>query len=354
VSDGTAAHQLEGLVLPGGWEVIRKLPRRSSRTGGAFSVGYEVQGSNGARGYCKALDFADALDADDPPTALSEMVDAYNFERDLLLRCGDRKLRRVVSVLHAGTVRVEGARPNAVSFLVLELADGDANHLLEEADISDCVVGLRAAHHAAVGLNQLHSIGVSHQDVKPSNLLVWRGSELWEGKVGDLGAAHDRFTDSPYDGFVVPGDPAYAAPECLYRGNPTALPGWRQAVDMYMYGNLLAYLLSGVPLAALQLTKYLDRSLHWKRFTGTFEEALPYIVDAHGATIRRITAALHEEAAEKIGNFLFELCHPDPDRRGDAVARRVGQNPYTLQRYITRLDLLMRRVELKRTAFDGR
>lgn len=349
----TAAHLLLGMTLSNGWRVVEKLPNDARRTGGAFSVGYIVEDKDGRRGYCKALDFADALDADDPTSALEEMVEAYNFERDLMLRCGDRNLRRVVSVLDAGTVRVEGVRPSAVSYLILELADGDAHDLIEEEDVTNCLIGLRAAHHAAVGMNQLHSMGVIHQDMKPSNFLVWRPtrSRDWEGKVGDLGAAFDTRVDSPYDGFVVPGDPSYAAPECLYRNNPLLLPNWRQAVDMYMFGNLMCYLLTTMPFGAIQLFMSLDRTLQWRHFTGSFSEVLPYLVDAHGESVERIRRALDIEASQEIAQMIYELCYPDPSLRGDPVAHRFGGNLYSLHRYIARIDLLMQRVKLKRAGY---
>jgi hypothetical protein len=52
---------------------------------------------------------------------------------------------------------------------------------------------------------------------------------------------------------------------------------------------------------------------------------------------------LHADIRDDVLKLLDELCHPDPNRRGDPVARRLGHDPYSLGRYVTRLNLLYRR-----------
>ena len=66
----------------------------------------------------------------------------------------------------------------------------------------------------AVGLKQLHGIKISHQDLKPSNVLLY--NEGFVSKIGDLGRSLCADIDAPHDnGINFPGDFTYAPPEYL-------------------------------------------------------------------------------------------------------------------------------------------
>ena len=62
-----AAYRLTGMVLPGGWTVLDRVEMPPNKTGCACSVAYFVEGINGEQGFTKAIDYAAALAADDPP-----------------------------------------------------------------------------------------------------------------------------------------------------------------------------------------------------------------------------------------------------------------------------------------------
>ena len=121
------AECLVGLDLPDGWHVDSIIYRPPTSTGGKFSVGYHVTNADGKNAYLKALDFSSAFNEPDPPRALQPMVSAYNFERDLLAKCRERKLRRVVIPLSDGTVQAPGnfGQLGKVSYIIFELAAGD-------------------------------------------------------------------------------------------------------------------------------------------------------------------------------------------------------------------------------------
>lgn len=342
MSLGTAAYQLEGMELPGGWTVLERLEMPPGKTGGACSVGYRVERADGQQGFLKAFDYAAALAAADPPREFALLTNRYNAERDLLEQCGDRKLDRVVRALDSGTTRVPDAQPDAVSYLIFELADGDARDAVSDADIADHAPMLRLAHHAAVGVSQLHTIGGAHQDLKPSNLLVWDRANP-EAKLGDLGCAYLMGRPAPQDDERVAGDPGYAAPEQLYDGAGSLPVAHRRvAADMFMFGGLVCFLLTTVPYNGL-LKMYLDRTFGWDQWRGTFDEVLPALVDAHGMAIRRLEDVLDRCIARDAGEIIGQLCHPDPMLRGDPKARRLGGNPFGLERYVSRLNLLHRR-----------
>lgn len=343
-AENSAAYQLVGRKLLGEWLVLARVEISDDHTGSAFSVGYVARHASGRMGFVKAFDYQVALEDDDPARELERLTTLYNGERDLLDLVRRRKLRRVVLALAAGTERIPGYTPGAVSFLIFELADGDARDALDDHDPADHAPMLRLAHDAAVAMQQLHSIGVSHQDVKPSNLLVWKEeSAPQRAKLGDLGCAHLPGRPSPFDDERVPGDSSYAPPEQLYRGQPL----WRNraAADLHMLGNLISFLMVGVSYNAL-LFRELDPSLHWLRWGGTFESVLPGLVDAHGLALRQLSAVLRADVRDEVVRLVDQLCYPDPSRRGDPVARRFGDNPYSLQRFVSRLATLHHRANL--------
>lgn len=89
-------------------------------------------------------------------------------------------------------------------------ADGDVRNHLAVAEKIELAWLLRSLHHVATGLYQLHSARVAHQDLKPSNILVF---DKKLSKVSDLGSASIREVPSPRDEAPFAGDSTYAPPE---------------------------------------------------------------------------------------------------------------------------------------------
>lgn len=259
----TAAYRLTGTQLDDGWRVEERVDFPADHTGSAFSVGYRACHASGVTGFLKAFDYAAALDEHDPARELERLTATYNAERNLLDWCGQHSLNRIVRVLGAGATRVEGLSPAVVNYLIFELADGDARAIIAAADPADLVPRIRLAHNAAVAMTQLHGIGIAHQDIKPSNLLVWTSSPELSGKLGDLGCAYVESRPAPHDHKIVAGDCSYASPERLYKSSPhLGSARNRQAADMFMVGNLLVFLMVGGTYNGI-LNLYLDRSQHW-------------------------------------------------------------------------------------------
>jgi eukaryotic-like serine/threonine-protein kinase len=345
-STDSAAYQLSGLRLDGGWVVGDRRELPVDQTGGAYSIGYTVRNDSGEEGFLKALDYSEALAGPDPARELQRLTVTFNAERDLLEWCGSRGLNRIVRALASGTTRVPGASPEVVNYLIFEVADGDARSAVTSRNPSDQLPMIWLAHNAAAAMSQLHVKLVMHQDVKPSNLLVWDRPEELRGKLGDLGSAYVEGRPAPHDEKLIAGDFAYASPELLYECSKSiGSPRRRQAGDIFMLGNLIVFLLVTVPYSGI-LNCNLDANQCWRRWTGSFEEVLPGLVDAHGRVLSTIRGALLAEFAEPMVSIIDELCHPDPARRGDPIARRHGQNPYDLGRYVTKLDLIYKRAKI--------
>ena len=92
-NDLRPAECLVGLDLEGGWHVESIIKRHPKSTGGNFSVGYLVSNTDGRQAYLKALDFAAAFEHPDLARALQDLTTAYNFERDLLEKCRNRRVQ---------------------------------------------------------------------------------------------------------------------------------------------------------------------------------------------------------------------------------------------------------------------
>jgi hypothetical protein len=336
----TPAEQLLGLTLDGGWKVVEVLAPSSHTTGGNFSHGYIVQNARGMRAFLKALDYSRAMRAPDPPTALKALVDAYIFERDVLHRCREKHLDRVVLAIADGTARVAG---EAVQYLILELAETDVRSQANTLARFEIAWTLRALHHVATGIFQLHREGIAHQDVKPSNILSFDGGR--SSKLGDLGRAAYQGHTPPHEAYDIAGDPSYAPPELLYKYFD---PDWnrrRRGCDLYLLGSMVVFFFIGIGTTPL-LRKELHPAHCWGRWTGDYDGVLPYVRDAFGRVVDFVRQQLIDELKQDVILTVRELCEPDIRLRGHPLNRLGRGDPFSLERYISRFDLLARRAEL--------
>ncbi len=343
-----AAEDLDGVRLDGGWTIVSRIPDRPGATGGNFSIAYTARHDDGREGFCKVLNYRAALTSPDPAAVTQAMVEAYTFERDLLRQCGDERLSRVVLSVGDGQFQRAGFAFPTVSYLIFEVAEGDIRKILDANPDVSLASKFRWLHHTATGLRQLHQRGVVHQDVKPSNVLVFPpdGEEEQSGKVGDLGRATDPRRPMWHDALPIAGDPSYAPPEQLYRATPVEFGPRRLACDLYQLGSVASFLLSGSAMNPL-LTLELHPPHHWMNWRGTYADALPYVRDAHGRACARVEAALGAgELAAGARRLIRDLCDPDPLQRGHRIARTRPGDQYSLERVVTEFDLLAKRARL--------
>jgi serine/threonine protein kinase len=251
---------------------------------------------------------------------------------------------KVAFVIDAGEEIVPDFTINIVPYLIFDLADGDVRNKIEFSDRLDFAWKLYSLHDIAVGLQQLHKVNVSHQDLKPSNILVFRQ----ESKLGDLGRSMCKDMDSPYNKQPYTGDLNYAPPEMMYGYYDS---DWNKrvfATDCYLLGSMIVFYFSGISMSAL-LIKHLPENLHFIAWRGTFAEIKPYLVEAFSKAIAEFKENIDEKYfKDEISMMLEQLCFPFPEKRGHPknVALKYGSN-FDLERFITKLDLLTRRAELK-------
>ena len=180
ILDARPAERLEGMSLPDGWVVVKKVQAvQGKQTGGHFSCGYIVE-REGKRAFVKALDFSMALQANDAAGDLFTLTSDYIFERDILEICHQARMNRVIQVLGHGSVIVDASLPFGVGrvlYLIFELADGDIRKHIAFENGVDLAWKLKVIQQIAVGVQQLHSACPQTHET-----LAWRrSSEILAG-----------------------------------------------------------------------------------------------------------------------------------------------------------------------------
>lgn len=340
----TAAEKLIGLTLENGWKVTRHLQRPDGATGGTFSQSYEVR--NGDRvGFLKAFDFAPAFDPGvDTAETIQILVEAYNHERDVLAHCGDRRLSNVVLAIEHGNVQVPGLSQmeGRVFYMIFEMARCDVRVQMDTKKQFDALWCMRALKDVCLGLHQVHREMIAHQDAKPSNVLLYGNGAF---KIADFGRSSRRGVNARHDNYNIAGDHSYAPPELLFGYLHTDFIPRRIGCDLYMLGNLAAFLFSGVNVTAL-LFSHLDQQHHPRNWGGTYDQVLPYVENAFSKVLDDVRPLIDELVRNDVINLVRQLCEPDLHRRGHP--RGLG-NPrqYSLERYVSELDLAARRLSIR-------
>ena len=344
-----AALHLEGHVVGEGWRVGPRNTPHKDATGGYFSVTYPVQRSDGATGFLKVLNLARAFESPYFMDELNWLSAEYVAERDLCILCGQQRLSRVVTAIDHGQFQMPGFLMAPVSYIIFELATHDVRVAMSTSQRLDATLQLHYLHNLATGVAQLHARRIAHQDLKPSNFLVFpadtTGKEV--GKIGDLGRAFRSGSISPHDTIEIPGDHIYAPPEQLYRHTYNDEATRRYAADLYQVGSIAMFLITGTTMNA-HLTAELPAELHWSNYGDSYQEVLPYLNHAFGAVLASLTLPFSDELNQRFRQVVRYLCEPDAEKRGHPVARRVRHgSPYQLNRIVSELDLIARRAAIE-------
>lgn len=353
-----ASGNLEGKIISG-WNVKHKFaePNRAKQeTGGTFSVCYEVE-KDGLVAFMKVLDYVKIMRHNNghlTPDIMQRAATEFNYEKSLSLYCSNRRISKVVNFIDSGDVFLEGFPLNgSVSYIVYEIADGDARKVMDlsskaelAAKINSLSLKLKSLHDVSVGISQLHRHDISHQDIKPSNILSFKG----ESKIGDLGRSliFDNEVVCPYP-LRFNGDRNYAAPECFYPKYSKTKESLYQ-VDNYMLGGLVTFYITGVTFNLL-MHNYLPNDYKFLELDqgDPFSNVLPDLIHAYQKALKDFENEIPiEDVKNGLVSLVSYLCNPDPTRRGHPknVVETSRTPNYDLQRTIQELDMLQKKAEL--------
>ena len=337
----TASSKLEGLTLTDNWFVARYIKPSPCSTGGTFSHSYlATRGSQEA--FVKAFDFSQAFESGaDTLNILTDLVASYEHERTVLEHCTRRKLRNVALAISHGQITVPGmtAMEGRVYYLLFETAIGDLRTQIDDAQALDAYHCILALQHACLGLRQLHRENIAHQDLKPSNVLHYSNNTF---RVSDLGRCSRRGYQIWHDGHSIPGDRTYAPPELLYGYVHQDFVIRRFGADLYLLGNLAAFLFSGTNVTELLAAK-LDPQYHWTKWNSDYHTILPYLQEAFGRVLEDLKQILPAYVRVEMCSLVCQLCNPSLANRGHP--RGIGGfDQYSLERYVSFLDIVSKRI----------
>jgi serine/threonine protein kinase len=333
----TPAELLEGMTLPSsGWTLVERLKRTPGSSGSNFGVGYKAERTRDGgteRAFVKAIDFVRALSAADPMVELLKLTSEATFEREAMELCGSQRLSRLIKLVSWEYVNQHpaGDPMHQVLCLVMEIGEGDIRRQISRVGALPTSVLLRVLEDTALGIAQLHRHKISHQDVKPSNVIAMSDLAVVAQslfKLADLGRIVRQDRAGPFDGKTWPGDVHYAPPERWYGYVPPQWADAREASDAYMLGSLACFLFCGVTMQSL-LVHDLPPAMLPGTWSGGFNESLIQILRAKqfGILASRVAPAINPAVRDGVIDIIKELIEPDPLKRGSKRARAQTGSP---------------------------
>ena len=165
-----------------------------------------------------------------------------------------------------------------------------------------------------------------------------------------MGRAWDRLSPAPHDGFEIAGDWKYAPIESHYGETPTDDRARRFGCDMYHLGSLLYFCFTRThPNAAIWFN--LEPAHRHNAWGEGYSEVLPFVLASFEIAVDNFGNECPKDLQEDLKLVVRELCNPDPSRRGDP--KNTGRNQFSLERYVSRFDLLAHKAQLSLVGGGG-
>lgn len=352
----TAANNLAGRKLKSGWEVIEKVDN-SNTTGGCFSICYKVikMCENGKTDKCfmKVFDILSFIQRGSNKSlvdAIEESVRAFKYESLISNVCRGKKLSKVVYAKESHEEKIDGFDLPDISYLVFDYAKkGDIRTNFNHISKTEIAWKIRSINHIVIGLRQLHANQISHQDIKPSNILLFED----ESKVADLGRSQSETYDSPNRTFYS-GDKHYIPPEFLLGSYDKE--NWEvraYSTDLYLLGSLIVYYFTGLAFNT-KLVSFLPQNIRSILQITSIDQTMAndLIQNAYVETI----AWFEKELTKHIDNHMLvtelkqiveQLCHPDYKKRGHPKTLLYKHGKYSLERYVSWVNRLYKKASIE-------
>lgn len=335
---------LKGKTTPGGWLIGENIDFAADHTGGHFSDCYLVE-KNGEKAFLKALDIEKFR-----IEQVMGLMAGFQYESELLELCRAKKLGRIVQVIESDRVERDPNAPPVlrhVPFLVFELAEGD---IRDSVDLSKAVSDqwrFQILHQTTLALMQLHKEQIAHQDLKPSNVLLFGADSL---KLADLGRSSLRGKPAPHDSLEVAGAQNYAPFEQRYS---YLREDWRErrlSVDVFHLGCLVVFAFTNICYPEYVLGKLANvyRPGIWG---DSYELVIEHLQAANIEALADLSVEFPERFRADLMAIVRDLCHPDPTKRGRTGAEaRINTGSLWLQRYVSRFDILEKKARIRQVS----
>jgi serine/threonine protein kinase len=343
------AKYLTGKTLGDGWIVKNNVSKPLGNGASGFSETYIVE-KNGQTAILKALDFSIALLDKDPTGALIQLSKSYDFEKELLELCKSERLTRIIKILAQGNIPPLSGSVIPVPYFILEYAEHDIKSQINFDSRFNTAWLLRILHNVSVGLWQLHNQGVAHKNVRPEYIMEF--SKHLQ-KISELGNSDKKGFENPNKDFLATEDPSYLTPEYMYGQTETDWIYKSQASDIYQLGSMVFFLFtqSNFNTWLFYALDNLNPNYRPDKWGGTFNEVLPYLVEAYDWAINNFFIPYIEEEDEELKKeleiTLRQLCHPDPRKRGHPKNIANVGSSMSVERYISQFNRLAMLAEIK-------
>ncbi|MCB5308828.1 protein kinase domain-containing protein [Yersinia massiliensis] len=348
----TPANKMVGLILNEEWEVEEKIAVGAATgigTGGNFSVSYLVKNIKTNKNYfLKAFDFEKTMQealkqGHDFMKIMSILTADYQFEDKLNEICIERKMRQVIKVMNKGQEVIDG---RLVPYLIMELAEsGDIRMYVERTQSISLAMKLGYLKDVTLGIRQLHSADIAHQDLKPSNVMVFVEAGA---KVGDLGRASLQGYPNRFDDLKITGDQSYAPPEQLYGFIAKEWVDRRQRCDIYQLGSIVSFLFTGQTINSL-MKEEVPIAIAPPRWGGEgnkYELALPYLEQAFSNALIKFDTIHPDWLRDGLKKIVFQCSHPNYELRGSIGTRGYKVIDLGLDRIVSEFDHLMQKLKV--------
>jgi len=302
VKDSDASDPLVGRTLPGGYRIVEPL----------------AEGSMGRvyRAEQKALGRAVAVKVMNPGLVTDPgMVERFRTEA-----------RAASSLNHPNCVRVLdfGTTQDGRPYIVMELLSGhDLAEILGQAHLLPVTRVLDITLQILGALEEAHSQGVVHRDLKPGNVIIMTqrgGGDLV--KVVDFGLAKLKSSMSSPTGLVF-GTPEYISPEQATAAETD------NRTDLYGLGVMLFEMLTGrLPFRADTPREFLEK--HVRETPPRPGSIVPAVSDLDPVV---------EKALAKAPADRFESAEAFAEALREVVAYRTGERNYSDRRSWVRTSL---------------